>query len=132
MELYSHIGLVTIVVNNYDEAINYYTNTLGFQLVENTNLTALKRWVIVSPSHQSNCNLLLAKAKNDNELAAIGNQTGGRVGFFLYTKNIEYTFNSLTKKGVQFIEPIRTESYGKVVVFKDIYGNLWDLIELTN
>jgi len=124
-----HIAHIAIVVKDYDDAIAFYTQKLGFTLLEDTQLSPTKRWVKVSPPGNGNCSLLLAKAANDDQLSRVGNQTGGRVFLFLYTDDIWRDFNLYTSKTVQFVrEPVR-EAYGTVAVFEDLYGNLWDLIE---
>ena len=121
---------ISLVVNDYDEAINYYTQKLNFQLMEDTALSAQKRWVVIQPKGaQNSCTLLLAKAATDEQRLHIGNQTGGRVFLFLHTDNIVRDFTDYTNKGVEFLRPIQEEAYGRVTVFKDMYGNLWDLIE---
>jgi catechol 2,3-dioxygenase-like lactoylglutathione lyase family enzyme len=124
-----HLAMVAIVVKDYDEAIAYFTKILNFTLVEDTVLTESKRWVIVSPPGSSGCNLLLAKAANEEQESRIGNQTGGRVFLFLYTDDFWRDYNDLRGKGVEFMREPSTEMYGTVSVFKDIYGNLWDLIQ---
>jgi catechol 2,3-dioxygenase-like lactoylglutathione lyase family enzyme len=122
------LGMITVVVDDYDDAISHYVNDLGFILVEDTLLTPEKRWVVVSPG-SSGAHLLLAKASGDTQTAAIGNSTGGRVAFFLYTDNFTQTYESYHASGVEFTESPRSEAFGQVVVFKDRYGNKWDLIE---
>ena len=122
------LGMITLVVDEYDVAINHYVNDLGFTLVEDTALTPEKRWVVVSPGTQG-AQLLLAKASSDLQTTAIGNSTGGRVAFFLYTDNFSQTYENYLSKGVEFTELPRSEAFGQVVVFKDKYGNKWDLIE---
>ena len=122
------LGMITIVVDDYNSAINHYVNELGFTLVEDTVLTPEKRWVVVSPG-SSGAQLLLAKASSDAQNAAIGNSTGGRVAFFLYTENFSQTYENYIAKGVEFTELPRSEAFGQVIVFKDKYGNKWDLIE---
>ena len=122
------LGMVAIVVDDYDSAISHYVNDLGFTLVEDTALSAEKRWVVVAPS-VNGARILLAKASDEDQRAAIGNSTGGRVGFFLYTTNFTQTFESYKSKGIEFTEEPRQEAYGQVVVLKDKYGNKWDLIE---
>ena len=122
------LGMVAIVVDDYDSAISHYVNDLGFTLIEDTTLSAEKRWVVVAPS-VNGARILLAKASDEDQRAAIGNSTGGRVGFFLYTTNFTQTFESYKSKGIEFTEEPRQEAYGQVVVFKDKYGNKWDLIE---
>ena len=117
----------TLIVADYDEAIDYYTNVLGFNLVEDTDLGKGKRWVRVAPAGSS-CSLLLAKAKNEDQARYIGNQTGGRVFLFMRTDDFQSTYQSYQEKNVRFVEKPRDEEYGRVVVFEDLYGNLWDLI----
>ena len=125
-----HLANIAVVVRDYDEAIAYYTNILGFTLIENTVLSETKRWVMVQPTGAENgCHLLLAKAATPEQEKHIGYQTGGRVFLFLYTDDFYRDYNNYTSKGVEFtIEP-HVEDYGTVAVFKDLYGNLWDLIE---
>jgi catechol 2,3-dioxygenase-like lactoylglutathione lyase family enzyme len=124
-----HIAHIAIVVNDYNEAIEFYTKKLGFNLLEDTQLSDTKRWVKVSPPGNGTCSLLLAKAANDEQLSRVGNQTGGRVFLFLYTDDFWRDFNDYTTKGVQFVrEPVK-EPYKTVAVFEDLYGNLWDMIE---
>jgi catechol 2,3-dioxygenase-like lactoylglutathione lyase family enzyme len=122
------LGMVTIVVDDYDIALSHYVNDLGFTLIEDTQLSPDKRWVVVAPSEQG-AQILLARAANEDQSKAIGNSTGGRVGFFLYTNNFDETYDHYTSHSVEFIEKPRNESFGRVVVFKDRYGNKWDLIE---
>ena len=120
--------MIAIVVDEYDSAIDHYTNDLGFTLIEDKELSPEKRWVVIAPSNEG-ARILLAKASNEPQTAAIGNSTGGRVGFFLYTANFSETFEAYSSRGIEFIETPRKEKYGRVVVFKDKYGNKWDLIE---
>ena len=122
------LGMITIVVDDYDAAISHYVNDLGFTLIEDTVLTPEKRWVVVAPS-KDGAKILLAKAANEAQIAAIGNSTGGRVGFFMYTTNFNQTYELYKSLGIEFTETRRQESFGRVVVFKDKYGNKWDLIE---
>lgn len=122
---------IALVVRDYDEAIQFYTETLGFNLIEDTQLSDTKRWVIVAPKGADGCNLLLAKAANEEQLSRVGNQTGGRVFLFLHTDNFKRDYEVLQNKGVTFVRTPTTEAYGTVAVFKDLYGNLWDLIEPT-
>ncbi len=124
-QLLAHISLV---VRDYNEAIRFYVDVLGFTLLEDTQLSATKRWVRVAPKG-SNTSLLLAKADGSIQEQYIGNQTGGRVFLFLYTDDFERDFNLYTNRGVEFVRPPQKESYGTVAVFKDLYGNLWDLIQ---
>jgi catechol 2,3-dioxygenase-like lactoylglutathione lyase family enzyme len=126
------IAQIALLVRDYDEAINFYTEKLGFKLIEDTKLSESKRWVLVSPNSNGSCKLLLAKAANEEQLSRVGNQTGGRVFLFLYTNNFLRDYNDYLSKGVEFVrEPVR-EAYGIVAVFNDLYGNLWDLIEPTH
>lgn len=119
---------IALLVDDYDRAIRFYTQTLGFVLTEDTVLSPIKRWVLVRPKG-GGCALLLAKASNETQKNAIGKQSGGRVFLFLHTDNFERDYQNLLAKQVKIISPPRLESYGKVVVFEDIYGNLWDLVE---
>jgi len=122
------LGQLSLLVRDYDEAITYYTQTLGFELLEDTSLSATKRWVRVSPPGSS-CHLLLAKAANETQEKQIGHQAGGRVFLFLYTDDFYRDYENYRAKGVEFIREPTQESFGIVSVFKDLYGNLWDLIE---
>jgi catechol 2,3-dioxygenase-like lactoylglutathione lyase family enzyme len=122
------IGAVTLVVDDYDRAIDFYTRAMGFALTEDTNLGGGKRWVTVTPEG-GGTSLLLARAADDTQRAAIGNQTGGRVGFFLHTSDFAADHARMTAEGVEFLEAPRTEPYGIVAVFRDPFGNKWDLIE---
>ena len=122
------LGMIAIVVDDYDSAILHYVNDLDFTLIEDTALSEEKRWVVVAPSLEG-ARILLAKAANEQQRAAIGNSTGGRVGFFLYTKDFLNTYESYRLRGVEFVESPRQETFGQVVVFRDKYGNKWDLIE---
>ncbi len=122
------MGFVAIVVDDYDRAIDYYTNKLGFTLKEDTPQLG-KRWVVVSPNPESDCNLLLARASNDKQKNFIGDQCGGRVFLFLQTDDFWRDYNSMKAAGVQFCEEPRQEVYGTVVVFEDLYGNRWDLYQ---
>ena len=125
-----HLGLVSIVVRDYDEAIAFYVQTLGFTLVEDKYQPAQnKRWVVVAPPGATETHLLLARASTDQQIARVGDQTGGRVFLFLYTDNFWRDFNAYKAKGVTFIREPKVESYGTVAVFKDVYGNQWDLIQ---
>ena len=125
----SHLGMITVVVDDYDSAIDYYTTALGFTLVEDTKMSEIKRWVVVAPDANQGAALLLAQAANPEQTAAIGNQTGGRVMFFLYTDNFDRDYAHMAKHNVAFTEEVRHEEFGKVVVFADKYGNKWDFIE---
>jgi catechol 2,3-dioxygenase-like lactoylglutathione lyase family enzyme len=119
---------IALVVKDYDEAIRFYTGQLHFRLIEDTILSATKRWVLVEPPG-GGCQLLLAKAATDEQLTRVGNQTGGRVFLFLQTDNFERDYLDMQQRGIEFIREPVTETYGRVAVFKDLYGNLWDLIE---
>lgn len=123
------LSQIALVVDDYNKAIHYYTEVLGFTLLEDTLLEKGKRWVVVKPGNFDGCAILLAKAKNSKEANAIGNQCGGRVFLFLETDNFKRDYESYKTKGVEFEEPPRTEAYGTVAVFNDLYGNRWDLIE---
>ena len=124
-----YLAGISLVVNDYDEAIDFYTRKLSFTLLEDTRMSDTKRWVVIAPPGSTGCTLLLAKAGNDAQKAAVGNQTGGRVFLFLHTDNFDRDYNQMQKAGIEFIESPRQEAYGKVVVFADLYGNRWDLIE---
>lgn len=124
-----HIAHIALVVKDYEEAINFYCNQLGFELIEDTVMSATKRWVMVKPKGAGNCSLLLAKAVGEEQESRIGNQTGGRVFLFLYTDDFWRDYNNYTSKGIAFVREPKEETYGTVAVFKDLYGNMWDLIE---
>jgi len=142
-----HIGSIALVVKDYDDAIEFYTQKLNFELVEDTDLGEGKRWVLISPpnsngassngassngTNSSRTNLLLAKATTPEQMSAIGNQTGGRVFLFLHTNDFWRDYNLMLSKGVIFNEEPRIEPYGTVVVFEDLYGTKWDLLQLNN
>jgi catechol 2,3-dioxygenase-like lactoylglutathione lyase family enzyme len=127
----NHLALVALVVADYDEAIEYFTKTLGFSLVEDEPRESGKRWVVVSPGGDKGAKLLLAKAAKPEQLSRVGNQTGGRVFLFMHTDDFDGTYSRYLAAGVDFAEMPRSESYGRVVVFRDLYGNKWDLIERT-
>lgn len=122
------IASVALVVREYDEAIAFFTDVLRFRLIEDTPMGGGKRWVVVAPSSEGT-SLLLARAVSDEQRAAIGNQTGGRVFFFLHTDDFAGDYAHLQAHGVRFVEAPREEEYGQVVVFFDLYGNKWDLIQ---
>ena len=122
------LGMIAIVIDDYDVAISHFVNDLGFTLIEDKVMSPEKRWVVVAPGKEG-ARILLAKAANDQQRSAIGNSTGGRVGFFMYTTNFMETYEIYKSRGIEFIEQPRQELYGQVVVFKDKYGNKWDLIE---
>ena len=123
------VGLVALVVREYDEAIEFYTRTLDFTLVEDTYIPEQnKRWVVIVPPGGAT-RLLLARAVSEAQSSRIGNQTGGRVFLFLYTDDFWRDYTAYVSKGVEFVRPPKEESYGTVAVFKDLYGNLWDLVQ---
>jgi catechol 2,3-dioxygenase-like lactoylglutathione lyase family enzyme len=124
------IAHIALVVNDYDEAIEFYTKKLHFDLIEDTKISDSKRWVLIAPK-DSGTNLLLTKAVNEEQISRIGNQTGGRVFLFLYTDNFERDFKNLNEQKIKIIRQPAIEEYGTVAVFEDLYGNLWDLIEPT-
>jgi catechol 2,3-dioxygenase-like lactoylglutathione lyase family enzyme len=120
---------IALLVNDYDEAISFYTKKLHFTLEEDTVLNESKRWVIVKPPGSGACSLLLAKAANEEQESRVGNQTGGRVFLFLYTDNFSRDYQNLVNNAVKIVrEPVK-EAWGTVAVFEDLYGNLWDLIQ---
>jgi catechol 2,3-dioxygenase-like lactoylglutathione lyase family enzyme len=124
------IGQITIVVRNYDEAVGFYVHTLGFQLIEDTYIPEQdKRWVVVAPRGSNSIRLLLARAVSEEQSSRIGNQTGGRVFLFLYTDDFWRDFRSYKSKGIAFVREPKEERYGTVAVFRDLYGNLWDLLQ---
>jgi catechol 2,3-dioxygenase-like lactoylglutathione lyase family enzyme len=118
---------IAIVVDDYDKAIQYYTTVLGFDLIHDEVLSETKRWVLVSPGEGS-CQLLLAKAATEVQQQAIGNQSGGRVFLFLHTDSFDEDHARLLQHGVEIVRGPEQMPYGKVLVFRDMYGNLWDLI----
>jgi catechol 2,3-dioxygenase-like lactoylglutathione lyase family enzyme len=123
--------LTAVLVKDYDEAIAFYVEKLGFEVRLDNSLSAEKRWVVLAPAGGGQGCILLAKADGPQQIAAVGNQTGGRVFLFLDTDDFERDYAAYAARGVQFVEAPRTESYGKVAVFVDLYGNKWDLIEHT-
>jgi catechol 2,3-dioxygenase-like lactoylglutathione lyase family enzyme len=122
------LAQIAIVVREYDEAIHFYTHKLGFTLLEDTKLSDTKRWVRVAPPG-GGCALLLARAVGEQQESRIGNQTGGRVFLFLHTDDLERDHDRLRKQGIKIVREPSIEEFGKVLVFEDLYGNLWDLIE---
>lgn len=124
------LAKVTLVVRDYDEAIAHYVGDLGFAVLEDKPMGGGKRWVVVTPGEGSTA-FVLARAANETQAASVGNQTGGRVGFFLETDDFERDYARLHARGVNFLETPRVEAYGKVVVFADRFGNKWDLIGRT-
>ena len=127
-----HISLISLLVSDYDEAIDHYVRQLGFTLMEDTLISEGKRWVIVAPSAGAQTGLLLAKAVGERQNAAIGQQSGGRVFLFLETDDFQEKFRAMSEAGIVFLESPRNEPYGAVAVFEDKFGNRWDLIERAN
>ena len=119
---------IALVVADYDQAIDWYTKKLGFKLIEDTTLSEVKRWVLIQPPGEGSCQLLLAKAATEEQKTRVGNQTGGRVFLFLHTDDFERDHENLLQKGITIVRGPSEEEYGKVLVFEDLYGNLWDLI----
>lgn len=126
------LARIALVVKDYDEAIAFYTQQLHFTLIEDTVLTPTKRWVVVAPPGSDGCCLLLAKAANEEQLSRVGNQTGGRVFLFLYTDSFDRDYKNLQHHNITIVREPVTETWGKVAVFADLYGNLWDLIEASD
>jgi Lactoylglutathione lyase and related lyases len=124
-----NIAHIALVVNDYDEAIQFYTGKLDFTLIEDTQQSETKRWVVVAPPGSDGCSLLLAKGIGEEQRSRIGNQTGGRVFLFLKTDNFWRDYKKMQEKEIIFLREPKVEEYGTVAVFKDLYGNLWDLIE---
>jgi catechol 2,3-dioxygenase-like lactoylglutathione lyase family enzyme len=122
------LAMIALVVDDYDEAIAFYTKVLGFILLEDTRMSDVKRWVRVQ-SPGGGCELLLAKAANDHQRSRVGDQTGGRVFLFLHTDDLDRDYSRLLEHGVRIVREPSEETYGKVCVFADLYGNLWDLIQ---
>lgn len=127
--MHQRIAHVALVVKDYDEAIDFYTNKLDFRLLEDTRLNEQKRWVMVAPPGAKECCLLLAKAATPEQEKSIGNQTGGRVGFFLYTDDIKRDHETMLAREINFLRPPTEFEYGLAAVFEDLYGNKWDLIQ---
>jgi catechol 2,3-dioxygenase-like lactoylglutathione lyase family enzyme len=123
------IAHIALVVNDYDEAIEFYTEKLNFRLIDDTPQSETKRWVLVAPEGSEECALLLAKGVGDEQRSRIGNQTGGRVFLFLKTDDFWRDYENMRQKNINFVREPKTEEYGTVAVFEDLYGNLWDLIE---
>lgn len=123
------IANITLLVDDYDKAIDFYTNKMEFDLIEDSDLGNGKRWVRVVPKGGNGCCLLLAKAVGEQQIKSIGHQAGGRVFLFLFTDDIERDYAKMKGHGIEFTNPLRNEPYGTVAVFKDVYGNLWDLIQ---
>lgn len=123
------IAHMALVVDDYDEAINFYTGKLNFTLVEDTILSESKRWVLVAPAGSDGFSLLLAKADGDEQRSRVGNQTGGRVFLFLFTDDFWRDYPNMVANNINFVRPPVEQPYGTVAVFEDLYGNLWDFIE---
>lgn len=126
------IAHIALVVSDYDEAIKFYTEKLDFVLLEDAPQSETKRWVLIAPKNSDGCQLLLAKAVGEEQSSRIGNQTGGRVFLFLRTDDFWRDYENYKSKGVKFVREPKTEDYGTVAVFEDLYGTLWDLIEFAN
>ena len=126
------IAHIALLVADYDEAISFYVDKLHFDLIEDTALSETKRWVLVAPKGSQEFSLLLAKADGNFQKQSIGNQSGGRVFLFLNTDNFDRDYQNLKDNNIEIVREPKTEAYGKVLVFKDIYGNLWDLIQRKN
>ncbi|MEM0578614.1 VOC family protein [Flavobacterium polysaccharolyticum] len=126
------IAHIALLVADYDEALSFYVDKLHFDLVEDTALSETKRWVLVAPKGSQEFSLLLAKADGAIQKQSIGNQSGGRVFLFLNTDNFDRDYQNLKDNNIEIVREPKTEDYGKVLVFKDIYGNLWDLIQRNN
>ena len=129
-----NLGYVTLVVRDYDEAITFFTESLGFELIEDTPSTDRqgrdKRWVLIAPAQSSGTRILLAKASSPEEATRVGNQTGGRVFLFLHTDDFWRDYRAMLAKEVKFVREPKEEEYGTVAVFEDLYGNKWDLLQL--
>ena len=123
------IAHIALVVDDYDEAIKFYTEKLNFTLLEDTAQSETKRWVLVAPKGAEECSLLLAKGVGEEQRSRVGNQTGGRVFLFLKTDDFWRDYENMQSRGIVFVREPKTEEYGTVAVFKDLYGNLWDLFE---
>lgn len=124
------LGYVALVVRDYDEALEFFTRTLNFRVVEDTRLSEHKRWILIAPPGSQGTSLLLAKAATPEQSARIGNQTGGRVFLFLHTDDFWRDYNEMIARKIKFTRPPSVEPYGTVAVFEDLYGNLWDLLQL--
>jgi catechol 2,3-dioxygenase-like lactoylglutathione lyase family enzyme len=120
---------IALVVNDYDEAIAFYTDKLNFTLIEDTPQSETKRWVLVAPPGSQECRLLLARGVGEEQRSRIGNQTGGRVFLFLKTDDFWRDYKQMSSRGIKFVREPKDEEYGTVAVFEDLYGNLWDLVE---
>lgn len=123
------LARLALLVRDYDEAIAWFTHALGFHVVEDMSMTAEKRWVVIAPSGGGEMSILLARAANPEQRATVGRQGGGRVFLFLHTDSFESDYAGMRERGVNFVEAPRDEPYGRVVVFEDLYGNRWDLVQ---
>ena len=124
------LGLISLLVRDYDEAVDFYVGKFGFRLIEDTGIPDEgKRWVVVSPVGEGGCRILLARASTPEQSERVGDQTGGRVFLFIYTDDLERDYSAYPARGVEFVRPPRDMAYGRVAVLKDLYGNLWDLIQ---
>lgn len=130
--MHQHLAHIALVVADYDEALQFYTQKLHFQLLEDTPLSDTKRWVLVAPPGSDGCALLLAKAANEEQQSRVGNQTGGRVFLFLHTDDFWRDYHNLLAHDIRIVRGPVEEAYGTVAVFEDLYGNLWDLIQPEN
>lgn len=120
---------IALVVDDYDVALDFYIKKLKFDLIEDTKMSPSKRWVVICPPGGEGCRILLARAVGDEQISRIGNQTGGRVFLFMHTDDLDSDYQNLQQQGVTIVRPPSEEAYGKVLVFADLYGNLWDLIQ---
>lgn len=127
--MYQRIAHITLLVDNYDDAIDFYTRKLDFQLLEDSRISDEKRWVMVAPKGAKECSLLLAKAANNQQKSMVGNQSGDRVFLFLFTDDFWRDYEKLKSREISFVRPPQETDYGTVAVFEDLYGNRWDLIE---
>ena len=125
-----HLAHLALLVKDYDEALSFYVSKLGFRLIEDTCISASKRWVLIAPPGSGQCNILLAKAEGSEQLKCVGNQSAGRVFLFLHTNDFENDYQNLLLNNIKIVRQPTNEAYGTVLVFSDLYGNLWDLIEI--
>ena len=123
-----HLAHIALLVKDYDEALSFYVNKLGFILIEDTQISETKRWLLIAPPGNGGCNLLLAKAVGSEQLNCVGNQSGGRVFLFLHTDDFENDYQNLLHHNINIVRQPVQQAYGTVLVFSDLYGNLWDLI----
>ncbi|MCI5057758.1 MAG: VOC family protein [Flavobacteriales bacterium] len=128
--MHQRIAHVALVVEDYDKALDFYINKLDFRLIEDTKIEEQdKRWILIAPPGAMECSILLAQASNETQKASIGNQTGGRVFLFLFTDDFDRDFKKYSERNINFIRPPKDETYGRVAVFEDLYGNRWDLLQ---